>query len=82
MRSWIGRAGLTILLPCVALAQRDIIFEAPGDGGATDIFSISPAGSPPMDLTRHAAADRDARISRDGRTVAFVSDRDGNSNCI
>ncbi|MCB9780394.1 MAG: PD40 domain-containing protein [Alphaproteobacteria bacterium] len=52
-----------------------VVFDLLGD-----IWAMDAAGGEARRLTQGAAWDREPSLSPDGRTVAFVSDRDGNQN--
>jgi hypothetical protein len=53
-----------------------IIFTSSRDGNH-DIYSMNPDGTDVRRLTTHPAADYAPSVSPDGRTVVFVSERDG-----
>lgn len=56
---------------------RSIAFNAPGEGGAPDLFVVYAAGGNPHQLTRHPAHDEQPNWSRDGRWIYFQSDSSG-----
>ncbi len=45
-----------------------------------DIWIVSTAGGKATRLTSHASKDREPKFSPDGKTLAFVSDREGGTN--
>ena len=58
-----------------------IVFDSDRDGGDSDVWTMSPDGSNPVNLTANSAAD-DWRASwrADGRKIVFMSDRETPSN--
>jgi Tol biopolymer transport system component len=54
-----------------------IAFDSDGDTGNRDIYVIRPDGTGRRRLTTESSAETQPSFSRDGKKLAFVSDRDG-----
>ena len=58
-----------------------IVFDSDRDGGDSDVWSMRPDGSKPVNLTANAASDEwRASWRADGRKIVFMSDRETPSN--
>lgn len=66
-----------LLASTTLLAERRIIFEAPGENGKPDVFAISSDGSELVNLTNHPAVDGQPHWSPDATQIAFSTNRDG-----
>lgn len=55
-----------------------IIYTAIPKGGQPQLYGLRPDGNPPQALAAGAGANQAAAVSADGKTLAFVSTRDGN----
>jgi hypothetical protein len=55
-----------------------IIYSATPKGGPPQLYALRPGGKPPEALTTGPGGNHSATVSADGRTLAFVSTRDGN----
>ena len=63
--------------PSFSLDGRWIVFTSDERYGSADVFRVRPDGSGVQRLTDSPAFDDQGSLSPDGRTVAFVSTRDG-----
>jgi TolB protein len=55
-----------------------ILYTATPRGGQPQLYALLPDGTPPRALTAGPGGNHSAAVSADGRTLAFVSTRDGN----
>jgi uncharacterized protein YjdB len=55
-----------------------IVYTAIPKGGQAQLYGLRPDGNPPQALTAGTSANQAAAVSADGKTLAFVSTRDGN----
>jgi len=55
-----------------------IVYTAIPKDGQAQLYALRPDGNPPQALTAGTGANQAAAVSADGKTLAFVSTRDGN----
>ena len=80
MRCCMVGVAATVLASCDAPAPRDIVFAsrpAPGSD-SLELFAMPREGGPRRQLTNNGSSNFPT-LSPDGRTIAFISNRDGNT---